>query len=141
MSKFSQWLQNMGRKMQTAMYGRYGFDELSQVLSLLALACVIAGLFVDTGILSTIALVLYFYSIFRMYSKNIPKRRKELDAYYRLTNPVKSWFRLQKRKFAERRTHRYFRCSHCKTSLRVPRGKGKIKIRCPKCSTEIIKKT
>lgn len=141
MSKFSQWLQNMGRKMQTAMYGRYGFDELSQVLSLLALACVIAGLFVDTGILSTIALVLYFCSIFRMYSKNIAKRRKELDAYYRLTNPVKSWFRLQKRKFTERKTHRYFRCSHCKASLRVPRGKGKIKIHCPKCSTEIIKKT
>lgn len=54
---------------------------------------------------------------------------------------IKNWFRLQKRKFSERKTHRFFKCAQCKAALRVPRGKGKIKVRCPKCGAEALRKT
>ena len=33
--------------------------------------------------------------------------------------------------------HKYFTCPNCKTVCRVPRGKGKIVITCPKCGGEI----
>lgn len=141
MDKFRQWLQRTGYRMQTAMAGRYGYDELSQAMTLAALVSVIVGLFAYPGFFCALSLILYILAFFRMYSKNTAKRRKELEAYYRLANPVKAWFSRHRRMFAERKTHRYFRCSQCGTSLRVPRGKGKIKIRCPKCGAEIIKKT
>lgn len=141
MSKFKQWVQSMGRRAKTAMYGRYGLDELSRTLSILALVCVVIGLFFKPGIFAAVSLALYIFSCFRMYSRNIAKRRRELEAYYRVVNPVKSWFRLRRRMFAERKTHRYFQCGSCKASLRVPKGKGKIKIHCPKCGAEVVKKT
>lgn len=141
MERIKSWFRSLGSKMESWMYGRYGYDELSHCLSMVALACLIAGLFVWPGVLSSIALVLYVIVMVRTYSKNITKRQRERDGYLRMTAPVRNWSSLQKRKFSERKTHRYFKCSQCKTSLRVPKGKGKIKIHCPKCGAEIIKTT
>ena len=140
-TEMKKWFQNLGSKLQSFMYGRYGFDELSQFMSMSALVCIIAGLFAYPGFFSGLAMILYFLTMFRTYSKNISKRQREREAYLRLTNPLRNWISLQKRKFSERKTHRYFKCSQCKTSLRVPRGKGKIKIHCPKCGAELVKKT
>jgi len=39
------------------------------------------------------------------------------------------------------RSHRYYSCPRCRQPVRVPRGKGKISITCPKCSEKFIKKT
>ena len=141
MNRIKDWFRRLGTKMQTFMYGRYGYDELSHALSTLALTCLIVGLFVYPGFFCTLSLVCYLIILLRTYSKNITKRRQERETYLRVTNPARNWSSLQKRKFSERKTHRYYRCSQCKTSLRVPKGKGKIKIRCPKCGAEIIKKT
>lgn len=141
MDRIKNWFRSLGSKMESWLYGRYGYDELSQCLSVAALVCLLVGVFFYPGIFTTIALVLYLSVMLRTYSKNISKRQREREAYLRLTGPVRSWFSLQKRKFADRKTHRYYRCSQCKTALRVPKGKGKIKIRCPKCNAEIVKKT
>ena len=127
--------------MQSFMYGRYGYDELSQFLSKTALLCVIVGLFAYPGFFCGLAMALYLVTMFRMYSQNIMKRKQERDAYLRRTQPLRDWQALQKRKFNDRKTHKFYRCSQCKTSLRVPKGKGKIKIHCPKCGAEIVKKT
>lgn len=139
--RIKKWLRSLGSKAQSFMYGRYGYDELSQFLSKAALICVIAGLFGYSGFFCGLAMALYLITMFRMYSKNTAKRQQERDFYLRKTRPVRDWNALQKRKFADRKTHRFYQCSQCKTSLRVPKGKGKIKIRCPKCGAEIIKKT
>lgn len=141
MDRIKNWFRSVGSKMQSFMYGRYGYDELSQFLSKTALLCVIVGLFAYPGFFCGIAMALYLVTMFRMYSKNIVKRQRERDAYLRRTQPLRDWQALQKRKFNDRKTHRFYRCSQCKTSLRVPKGKGKIKIHCPKCGAEIIKKT
>lgn len=141
MDRIKNWFRSLGSKMQSFMYGRYGYDELSQFLSKTALLCVIVGLFVYPGFFCGLAIALYLVTMFRMYSKNIMKRQQERDAYLRRTQPLRDWQALQKRKFNDRKTHKFYRCSQCKTSLRVPKGKGKIKIRCPKCGAEIVKKT
>lgn len=141
MDRIKNWFSSLGSKMQSFMYGRYGYDELSQFLSKTALLCVIVGLFAYPGFFCGLAMALYLVTMFRMYSKNIMKRKQERDAYLRRTQPLRDWQALQKRKFNDRKTHKFYRCSQCKTSLRVPKGKGKIKIHCPKCGAEIVKKT
>jgi len=141
MDRIKNWFRSLGSKAQSFMYGRYGYDELTQFLFRTAILCMILGLFAYSGFFYGLAMALYLISMFRMYSKNTTKRRQERDFYLHKTQPLRDWKALQGRKFAERKTHRFYQCSQCKTSLRVPKGKGKIKIRCPKCGAEIIKKT
>lgn len=135
------WFRSLGSKMQSFMYGRYGLDELNIFLSYGSLILIVLDLFWGTGIISGLGIAMWLFSLIRMYSKKYEKRRRELAAYYKLAGPVKNWWSLCKRKWSDRKTHRYFKCSQCKTSMRVPKGKGKIKIHCPKCGKEIIKKT
>ena len=122
MDRIKNWFRSLGSKMQSFMYGRYGYDELSQFLSKTALLCVIVGLFAYPGFFCGLAMALYLVTMFRMYSKNIMKRKQERDAYLRRTQPLRDWQALQKRKFNDRKTHKFYRCSQCKTSLRVPKG-------------------
>ena len=37
--------------------------------------------------------------------------------------------------------NRYYRCPNCKQTVRVPRGRGKICIKCPKCGEKFIRKS
>lgn len=141
MDRIKNWFRSLGSKAQSFMYGRYGYDELSQFLSMAAFLCIVIGLFAYPGFFCGLAMALYLISMLRMYSQNTAKRQQERNFYLRKTQPLRDWKALQKRKFADRKTHRFYRCSQCKASLRVPKGKGRIKIRCPKCGTEIIKKT
>ena len=141
MNRIKTWFRSMGSKMQSSMYGRYGQDELSVFLSFAALILVVIGLFTGSGIFSGLAIFSWIFLFIRTWSKNISKRQRELDAYLKIAGPIKNWFHLQKRKWTDRKTHRYYKCSQCKAPLRVPKGKGKIKIRCPKCGAELIKKT
>lgn len=141
MDRIKNWFHSMGSKAQSFMYGRYGYDELSQFLTMTALICIIIGLFAYPSFFCAVAMILYLLSVLRICSKNTVKRQQERDLYLHKTQPLRDWKTLQGKKFADRKTHRFYKCSQCKTSLRVPKGKGKIKIRCPKCGAEIIKKT
>lgn len=123
------------------MYGRYGTDELSGALIVAGLALLLLSCIPVLNFLSFPALVLVIWAEIRSFSKKIEKRAAEREAYLRFTGRIKSFFRLKKKAWAERKTHRHFRCKQCKTVLRVPKGRGTIKIRCPKCHAEIIKKT
>ena len=127
--------------MQSFMVGRYGYDELSRAMSIIALICLLVAMFTGWPLLSTVALILWVWALIRSYSKNISKRQLERQSYLRLTGRIKGWFGTKKRAWSERKTHCYFKCPNCKKTLRVPKGKGKIKITCPECKTQITKKT
>lgn len=135
------WFLNLGYKMQSFMAGRYGYDELSRAMSIIALICLLVAMFTGWPLLSTVALILWVWALIRSYSKNISKRQLERQSYLRLTGRIKGWFGTKKRAWSERKTHCYFKCPNCKKTLRVPKGKGKIKITCPECKTQITKKT
>ena len=136
------------QKLQKFMMGRYGTDQLGLFLTVTALICSLLASMLDFAILSILSTVLLAYSIFRMYSRNISRRYQEnlkfmpywrkICEYFRKT---KHWFQQLQQKWRDRKTHRYFTCPTCKQTLRVPKGKGKIKISCPKCKTELIRKT
>ena len=131
MDRIKNWFRSLGNKAHTFMYGRYGYDELSQFLSMTALICVIISLFIWPSFFCSLALVMYLLSLYRMYSRNVAKRRKERDVYLQRTQPVRRWVGVKRRMFVERKTHRYFRCAQCKVSLRVPKEKGRLRFVVP----------
>ena len=77
----------------------------------------------------TLAYVPLIWSMFRIYSRNIEARRRENAAFQRFFTRLRD------------RQNRYFTCPRCRQVVRVPRGKGRINIRCPKCGEQFIKKT
>jgi hypothetical protein len=86
-------------------------------------------------------LLLLAWTLFRCYSKQIEKRQAERMAYLRFSGTVRAYFETAGKAWKERKTHRYYRCKQCHTVLRVPKGKGKLKITCPQCHRETVKKT
>lgn len=127
------------QKLQQFMMGRYGADRLNFVLLILGIVLSVFGslLFWPLIILSYLVLI---YVLFRSFSRNIPARQREYQAFLRVWNPVKGWFRFQKQRFSQRREYKYFRCPNCKQQLRAPRGRGKIEVTCQRCRTVFRKK-
>ncbi|MGN1048452.1 MAG: hypothetical protein ACI4QZ_07565 [Eubacteriales bacterium] len=115
------------------MYGRYGIDELSRLMTVLFYLLIIINLFVRSSIISVIALILVFLFTFRSFSRNIYKRRQENNRYLRLKKRVKDFFTLEKNRFRDRKTHIYRKCPKCRAVLRLPKEKGKHTVRCPRC--------
>jgi ribosomal protein L37AE/L43A len=80
-------------------------------------------------VLWLLSYVLMFWAIFRMMSRNVYKRYQENRKFLQFFDRIKD------------RQHRYYDCPKCRQTVRVPRGKGKISITCPKCREKFIKKT
>ena len=132
----------IGAALRRFMYGRYGSDQLNMAILVAAVlvsltnsvltvflleSTVYSG--IVAPILSVIVYGLLIYSFFRMFSRNIYKRQRENRRFTQL------WMRLKDR------NNRYFRCPNCKQTVRVPRGRGKICIRCPKCGEKFMRKS
>lgn len=135
------WFQSLGEKLQSFMYGRYGYDELSQAVSIGAVILVFLAWIPQLQVLSFVALAAWILVLIRGFSKNISKRQQERIAYLKFTEKIRNWFSVRKRAWSDRKTHRYFTCPNCKKVLRVPKGKGTIKITCPQCGNQIKKNT
>lgn len=131
----------MKEKFMRFMYGRYGIDSLGKFLVSLALIFIVAANFAQSSLLSTLAWLLIIYAYFRIFSKNTYKRSAENQKYLAKTYKIRCWFARQKNMLVQRKTHHIYKCPSCKQKIRVPRGKGKIEIRCPKCNTTFIRKS
>lgn len=128
------------------MYGRSGTDQLNMALLVVYLAIWIAQLFLARfqprfqaarAVLEAISLIIGVIVIFRMFSKSIAKRRAENAKFLSWWHPVRSRFAAAHRRRLDKE-HKYFTCKSCKTLCRVPAGKGKVEITCPKCGQKII---
>ncbi len=135
------FLQQLTTKIQQFMVGRYGSDEFSLVLSIAGIILSFLGNFKYLGFLYFIGTLMIFYSLFRSLSKNYEARRKELNWYLVWSMKPKAQIKLLINQIRDRNTHRYFKCKSCKTVMRVPKGRGKIEITCPKCRAKVVKKT
>ena len=128
----------MKYKLKAFFSGRNGFDALSMTILWSSVILAVASSFIS---IPWLYYALYFislgglvYAYFRAMSRNLEKRRAENAV---LVNKIS----LIKRKWKERKTHRFYKCPKCRTVLRVPRGKGKINITCRCCGERFIKKT
>ena len=121
--------------------GRNGFDNLATTCSVTALLLLIINIFAQSIIIYILWVALFGYSLFRVYSKNITKRYAENQKFLSLTKTPASYINLMRLQIRDRKTSRYYICKNCHQQIRVPKGKGRIEIRCPKCSNRFVKKT
>ena len=127
--------------MMQFMQGRYGADQMGQMLSAVSMVFLILSLFPRNQGWFLLAVIGIVYNYFRMFSKNISKRYAENQKYLTMTAGIRRKIASWKSQLAQRKIYHIYRCPGCKQKIRVPRGRGKIEIRCPKCNTRFVKKS
>ena len=132
-SWFRQFTFKMASALRSFMSGRYGTDRLNMVILCAGLAASILSVMISVQPLNVIFWVLSYalmiLAIWRSLSRNTYKRYQENRKFMQIFDRLKD------------RQHRYFDCPKCRQMVRVPRGKGKISITCPRCREKFIKKT
>ena len=115
------------------MDGRYGMDKLNSALLWVSLGLSFLGVLLPFVVirlaLTAVAYILTVWAICRCFSRQTYKRYQENRRFLLWRDRIKD------------RQHRYFQCPRCRQIVRVPRGKGKISITCPKCKEKFTKKT
>ena len=127
------FLQRIGNALSRFMYGRNGVDRLTLTMVWTALVLDIIN--------GTVAGIITLLALFRMFSRNLEKRRAENAKFME-----KVWWPISRRMAGKRqqrmdKEHCYFTCPGCGAVCRVPRGKGRIVITCPRCGNEIYGKS
>lgn len=135
------FLERMQWKLAGMMQGRRGTDSFSNFLMVVGIVLLLGSIVPGLDMLSWVALVVLAYSLFRSYSKNIVARERENAAFERIVAGPKKQLSLARKKWANRKTTRYFTCKGCGQVLSVPRGKGTLRVVCPKCKTETKQKS
>ena len=137
MNGFGNWLRNFGYKLRTGlahfMAGRYGTDKLNMAILCTGLVFSLLASFLPGAtlklLMTTVAYIFMFIAIFRSLSRNVYKRYEENRKFLLIFQKLKD------------KDHRYYSCPRCHQQVRVPKGKGKISITCPKCREKFIKTT
>ena len=137
MNGFSGWFRQFTAKLSAGlrnfMAGRYGTDRLNMAILSVGLVASLLSVLIKFAPVNLVLFVLsygmMFWAIFRTLSRNTYKRYQENRKFLQLTGRMKD------------REHRYFDCPKCRQMVRVPRGKGKISITCPRCREKFVKKT
>ena len=134
----------MREKLLRLMQGRNGNDAFNRFLLALELVLLLIGLLLRgfaARLFNALFLLLLLYIYYRMFSRDLYKRSAENAWYWERRNRVVAKFRLLKERWLQRKDFRFFSCPSCHTTLRVPKGRGKIKIVCRKCGTSFVRKS
>jgi hypothetical protein len=123
-------------KLARFMYGRYGADQLYYFLIVVCVVFVIANNIVKSAVISILSMAFLIWTIFRVFSKNVYKRRAENEKFMKIWNSIKSKFSLTIRRVKGIKTYRFRKCPNCKKVLRLPRKRGKHAVECPCCHNE-----
>ena len=130
---FRQFMAKLSASFRAFMAGRYGTDRLNMVILTAGLVVCLVSAFIKAPmvnlLLTAISYALMIWAIFRSFSRQTYTRYQENRKFLQFFDRMKD------------RDHRYFDCPKCRQVLRVPRGKGKISITCPRCREKFIKKT
>ena len=123
------------------MAGRSGGDQFSIFLFIASMVLSLAGQFSGIEVFVSISYVPLLFAVYRFFSKDVNKRRMENYKFAMFISPLYRKFKKMQNRKSDKKSHQHFKCSNCKTLMRVPRGKGKIMVTCPKCTTKILKQT
>lgn len=129
----------MREKFARFMAGRYGMDSLGRFTMMLTLIFILLNYFTRSRLLPLLAWAGIILTYYRMFSRDVYKRSSENQKFLSRTTRLRRWFYTQKNIFVQRKTHHIYKCPSCKQKIRIPKGKGRIEIRCPKCNTKFIK--
>ena len=136
------FFQRLRNGLSRFMYGRNGADQLGLCIIWTAILLDIVGMLTKkvtllSSIIGAVTTVMVLWALFRVFSRNLEKRRAENAAFLQ-----KLWWPLKRKLSSGKqqrmdKEHKYFTCPTSKTVGRVPVGKGKLVITCPKCRHEI----
>ena len=136
--KFRNWLVRV-------MAGRNGADNLSRFLSVFTVVLLLLSLLTSGtgagGVFWALGLCCLVWGFFRVFSRNLTRRRAENEKYLRLTAKLRGRVQGALSRFRQRKDYRFFRCPSCRNWLRVPRNKGRIQITCRQCGERFTRKT
>lgn len=121
-------------------YGRHGMDRLGIALFIAYMALAILSSILGSILLYILSFIVFGYFIFRVFSRNHVKRSAENTKFLYGWYNIKNRWRLVVQRMRDMKIYRYFVCPNCRQKVRVPRGKGKVSITCPKCSTKFLRK-
>lgn len=120
-------------KLYKFMYGRNGADELYKFCLFIYLLILVINIFVNNIYINLVSMLLFLIIMYRFFSKDIYKRKKENDKYLKIKYKVIDKISFVRKKWNDRNTHIYKKCSKCRTILRLPLKKGVHMCKCPKC--------
>ena len=130
---FRQFTAKLSSGLRSFMAGRYGTDRLNMVILTAGFVISLLSMFSTSPVLTLVFFVMSYglmiWAICRTLSRNTYKRYQENRKFLQFFDRLKD------------RQHRYYDCPKCRQVVRVPRGKGKIAITCPKCREKFIRKT
>ena len=126
------------------MEGRYGVDAFAKFTMGFAFVAIILSMFIRNRVgaaCDTLGLLAILYTYYRMLSRDIPKRYAENQKFLQMTSKFRFRFNKEKDLMKQRKTHHIYSCPGCGQKIRIPKGKGKIEIECPKCHTKFVKRS
>lgn len=133
--------------MRYVMAKRNGLDELNNFIMLIAFIYVLAAMFTHKWGFVVAGAVFVVITYMRVFSKNIAQRQKENDFYMHYMGNVVEFVRFCKLSIKlfirsiRDKEYVYFVCKTCGQVIRIPKGKNKISVKCPRCSTTFVKRT
>ena len=148
MNRSGNWFRRIMSKISASlrhfMTGRYGGDKLNMLLLGVGAGSCILSLFLRPPVSLVFTLISYvfmFWALFRSLSRNTYKRRAENNAYLTLRYNMTRKLSGLKQRMQQKKYYRFYKCPKCGITTRVPKGKGKIRITCPKCGESFVRKS
>ena len=134
LNRFREWLYNF-------MQNRYGMDQFSRDLNIISIVLFVISLFLPAAHIGMLMFAVIGYSYFRVFSRNISARARENQWYLEKTSNIRRRIRSFISVNKQRKDFHIYTCPNpgCRAKIRIPRGKGKIEVTCPKCHTSFIK--
>ena len=123
-------------RMVESLNGSNGADELGKAAVAASFALLLVGILANVRWLSTVALAFALYAWWRMASRNVAQRQRENQAFLKALGPAAAFVRSPRAVFEEHRAYKHLTCPSCHQHVRVPRGKGKLRVTCPSCHTK-----
>lgn len=125
---------------QKFMMGRYGLDQLSNAMFILSIVVILGSVLLKNDVLNTAGIIILLLSYLRMFSRNTSARYKENQKFMSLFGNMKRRAKGYSDTAKNKSQYKYFKCPSCGQKLRVPKGKGRVSINCPKCRQTFIRK-
>ena len=131
----------MQDKIRRFMMGRYGLDDLGKFLMWIAIIIMLPSFFFRNSIIEIIHFIILIISYVRVFSRNINQRYNENQRFLAFKGRFLGYFQGANTRRMEKKNYHIYVCPTCKQKIRVPKGKGKICITCPKCKAEFIRRS
>lgn len=134
----------MKEKMIRFMQGRYGIDKRSRCEMVAAIVCLLSNVILHIGMLYGAAVLLLIDMYVRMLSKDIEYRYAQNVKFMKYYSKCTGLFSNRKKKTSRNKkdsNYKIYKCPDCKQKVRVPKGKKKIEIKCPKCQKAFVKRS